>query len=85
MNAAAISTISNSFDCSMDLFPIAAVAVCVGMALTAFLSTCCGKAGGPKPGGDSSVSSVTYSNSVTVTRAGTTTRKNYATIRFRKE
>ena len=80
-----LSIFSNNTDCGMDSFTMAAVAVAAIVALIAFLSTCCGKAGGPKPGGDSSVSSVTYSNSVTVTRAGTTTRKNFTTVRFRKE
>ena len=77
-----LSIFSNNTDCGMDSFTMAAVAVAAIVALIAFLSTCCGKAGGPKPGG---VSSVTFSNSVTVTRAGTTTRKNFTTVRFRKE
>ena len=66
----------------MDQFTMTAVVVVAGLAIIAFTFFCCGKEEVPKPGG---VSSVTYSNSVTLTRAGTQTRKRNTTIRFRKD
>ena len=80
--SATIFNLSDNFDCSLDLFTMAAAVAVAGLAIAAFLFLSRGKEEGPKPGG---VSSVTMSNSVTVTRAGTTTRKKFATIRFRKE
>ena len=69
-------------DCGVDQLTMTAVVVVASAAIIAFAFFCCGKEEVPKPGG---VSSVTFSNSVTLTRAGTQTRKKFTTIRFRKE
>ena len=82
MDATNISNFSDTLVCSLDFYTMAAAVAVATLATAAFLFACCGKEEGPKPGG---VSSVTTSNSVTITRAGTTTRKKYTTTRFRKE